>query len=438
MIKQFKKIKGGVILPHNKGTSEIPSKIMPIPELVEIPMQQHIGAPCETLVKKGDKVYVGQIIGDSKQFVSVPIHSSVSGEVTETRKTMLFNGTVSESVVIKADGLQTILPEISKPDISNKENFLKAVRNCGLTGLGGAGFPAHVKLNTKDRIPEYLIVNAVECEPYITCDYRAIIEDGEEIIKGIKLILDNLSIPKAYIGIEDNKCSGAEKLEKLASEDDRIDVVVLKTKYPQGAEKMLIYALTGKKVPMGGLPIDVGTVVMNVTSVQTLARYCETGIPLISRRMTIDGKGVKERGNYHIVLGTYIKDIFEFCKGDKEKTLKILCGGPMMGMAAKDLDMPVIKQNNALLFMTQEDLDFIEESACIRCGRCIDACPMGLMPLTLNKYALAKMTDELEKYNLMNCIECGACSYVCPAKRHLVQSFRIGKELLKKEKVKNG
>ena len=201
---------------------------------------------------------------------------------------------------------------------------------------------------------------------------------------------------------------------------------------------MLIYALTGREVPMNGLPIDIGVVVMNVTSVLALFKYCQTGMPLVSRRVTVEGDGVADKGNYQVVLGIYIKDIFEYCKGDNQKTLKVLCGGPMMGITAESYETPVIKQNNAFLFMTQEDLDFIEETACIRCGRCIDACPMGLMPLTLNKYALAKMTEELEKYHIMNCIECGACSYVCPAKRHLVQSFRVGKDLLKKAKVKNG
>lgn len=438
MIKKFKNIKGGVTLPHKKGTSEIPTEKFPIPKLVEIPMQQHIGACCEVLVNKGDYVYVGQVLGDTEKFVSAPIHSSVSGKVTQIKDITLYNGAKSVSIVIETDGNQNLLPGISKPDIATKEKFLKAVRSSGLTGLGGAGFPAHIKLDTKEKIPEALIVNAVECEPYITCDYRAIIEEGSEIVKGVKLILEKLSIPKAYIALEDNKPEAFNLLKELVKQDARIEVVMLATKYPQGAEKMLIYALTGREVPMNGLPIDIGVVVMNVTSVLALFKYCETGIPLVSRRLTVDGSGVMEKGNYHVVFGTYIKDIFEYCQGDYQKTLKVLCGGPMMGITAESYESPMIKQNNAFLFMTQEDLDFIEETACIRCGRCIDACPMGLMPLTLNKYALAKMTEELQKYNIMNCIECGACSYVCPAKRHLVQSFRLGKELLKKAKVKNG
>ena len=438
MITKFKNIKGGVTLPHKKDTSEIPTEILPIPKLVEIPMQQHIGAPCEVLVSKGDYVCVGQILGDTSKFVSAPIHSSVSGIVTQIKDVILYNGSKSISIVIETDGKQTVSPNISKPDISTKENFLKAVRNSGLTGLGGAGFPAHVKLDTKDRTPDALVINAVECEPYITCDYRAIIEEGSEIVKGVRLLLDKLAIPKAYIAVEDNKPSAFNLIKKLTEEDSRIEAVMLNTRYPQGAEKMLIYALTGKEVPMNGLPIDVGVVVMNVTSVLTLFKYCETGMPLVSRRITVEGKGVEKKGNFHVVLGTYIKDIFEYCIGDIQKTLKVLCGGPMMGVTAENYETPVIKQNNAFLFMTQEDLDFIEESACIRCGRCIDACPMGLMPLTLNRYALAKMTEEMEKHHIMNCIECGACSYVCPAKRHLVQSFRVGKDTLKKAKVKNG
>lgn len=437
MIIKVKNIKG-VALPHSKGTSEIPTEILPIPKLVEIPMQQHIGAPCKVLVGKGDYVYVGQVLGDSEKFVSAPIHSSVSGNVVQIKDIILHNGVKCESIVIETDGKQEVLPGIDQPDISTKEKFLKAVRNSGLTGLGGAGFPAHVKLDTKERIPEALIINAVECEPYITCDYRAIIEEGAEIVNGVKLLLDKLSIPKAYIAVEDNKPAAFSLLKELTKDHSGIQTVMLKTKYPQGAEKMLIYALTGKEVPMNGLPIDIGTVVMNVTSVLALYKYCKTGMPLVSKRITVEGSGVKKRGNYQVVIGTHIKDIFEYCKGDKEKTVKVLCGGPMMGTTAESYDSPVIKQSNAFLFMTPEDLDFMEESACIRCGRCVEACPMGLMPLTMNRYALAKMTEELEKYNIMNCIECGSCSYVCPAKRHLVQSFRVGKDLVRKAKVKNG
>lgn len=436
MITKFKKIKGGVVLPHDKQTSEIATITMPIPELVEIPMMQHIGAPCELLVAKGDPVFVGQLIGDTAKFVSAPIHSSVSGQVLETKEIILYNNVKVASVVIKTDGLQTLSKDISIPDISTKENFLKAVRSSGLTGLGGAGFPAHVKLNTKDRIPDCLIVNAVECEPKITCDYRAIIEDGPMIVRGIQLILDKLSIPKAYIGIEDNKPLAVKKLEELIAKDSRIEIANLKTRYPQGAEKMLIYAITGKKVPVGGLPIDIGVIVMNVTSIFALSEYCETGMPLITKRITVDGGAVLKKGNYHVAIGTYIKDVAKYCEVDIEKTVKILFGGPMMGMTAKDLNEPIIKQNNALLFMVKEDLDFIQQSACIRCGRCVDACPMGLMPLTMNIYALKNMPEEMEKYNIMSCIECGACSYVCPAKRYLVQSFRVGKDRLRKAKAK--
>ncbi|MFA7673889.1 MAG: electron transport complex subunit RsxC [Clostridia bacterium] len=438
MYKQIRKIRGGIIVQHNKFTANSATTVMPIPEYVEIPMSQHIGASCNILVKKGDYVYAGQIIGDSPKYVSVPVHSSVSGTVKEIRDLLFPNGSIVASVVIESDGLQTLDPSITKPDISNLTDFLSAVRKSGLSGLGGAGFPTHVKLDIKDKKADHLIINAAECEPYITCDYRAIIEESGKIIAGIKLVMSRLSIPTAYIGIEDNKQEAIRKLNDLLKDDKAIQVVSLKSRYPQGAEKMLIYSLTGRKVPMGGLPMDVNVIVMNVTTVLNLETYCETGIPLISKRITVDGDAVRKRGNYSILIGTYIKDVFDFADGKREDVAKILYGGPMMGTALKDMEMPVLKQNNALLFLSKEQSYEKPESNCIRCGRCIEACPMGLMPLNLNRYSAAGNVEDMEKNSIMNCIECGACSYVCPAKRYLVQSIRIGKEIVKKSKVKNG
>lgn len=438
MYKQIKKIRGGIIVQHNKFTADSATTVMPIPKYVEIPMSQHIGAPCNILVKKGDYVYVGQVIGDSPKYVSVPVHSSVSGTVKEIKDQLFPNGSLVASVVIESDGLQTLDASITKPDISNLADFLSAVRKSGLSGLGGAGFPTHVKLDIKDKKADHLIINAAECEPYITCDYRAIIEESEKIIAGIKLVMSKLNIPTAYIGIEDNKPEAIKKLNDLLKEDKAIQVVSLKSRYPQGAEKMLIYSLTGRKVPMGGLPMDVNVIVMNVTTVLNLEMYCETGIPLISKRITVDGDSVRKKGNYSILIGTYIKDVFDYVDGIKENVAKILFGGPMMGTALKDMDMPVLKQNNALLFLTKEQCYEKPESNCIRCGRCIEVCPMGLMPLNLNRYSAAGNVEDMEKNSIMNCIECGACSYVCPAKRYLVQSIRIGKDIVKKSKVKNG
>jgi electron transport complex protein RnfC len=438
MYNQIRKIRGGITVQHNKFTADSVTTVMPIPECVEIPMSQHIGAPCNILVNKGDYVYAGQVIGDSPKYVSVPVHSSVSGTVKEIKDLLFPNGSTVASVVIESDGLQTLDPSITKPDITNLTDFLSAVRKSGLSGLGGAGFPTHVKLDIKDKKADYLIINAAECEPYITCDNRAVIEESEKIIAGIKLVMSKLNIPKAYIGIEDNKQEAIDKLNDLLKDDKAIQVASLKSRYPQGAEKMLIYALTGRKVPMGGLPMDVSVIVMNVTTVLNLEKYCETGIPLISKRITVDGGAVRKRGNYSVPIGTYIKDVFEFADGNREDLAKILYGGPMMGTALKDMDMPILKQNNALLFLSKEQSYEKPESSCIRCGRCIEACPMGLMPLNLNRYSAAGNVEEMEKSSIMNCIECGACSYVCPAKRYLVQSIRIGKEIVKKSKVKNG
>lgn len=441
MINKIFKFRGGVVLDHKKSTADSPVENFPLPKTIEIFMQQHIGAPCLPLVKKGDYVYVGQKVGDSEAFVSAPIHSGVSGQVKEIKDVILYNGTKSKSIVIEADGKQEVLPDLKIPDISSKELFLQAIRDCGMTGLGGAGFPTHVKLNTRDRIPEFLVINAVECEPFITCDYRAVLERSKEIFQGIQLCLDKLSIPKAIIGIEDDKMPAAEILKDLCKSDSRIETLVLKTKYPQGAEKMLIYALTGRKVPMGGLPIDIGVVVMNITTVMMINNYIKSGMPLVSRIVTIDGEGIEKKGNYEIIFGTSIRDIYDYCKkedGSEEDVTKILYGGPMNGLTVRDFDRPLLKQNNAILFMTKKELNLEKESACIRCGRCVENCPMSLMPLMMNKYALLEDIEQLEKLNISNCIECGVCSYVCPAKRHLVQSFKMGKELLRKERSKNG
>ncbi|MDX1358923.1 MAG: RnfABCDGE type electron transport complex subunit C, partial [Clostridia bacterium] len=280
-MRQKRQIRGGVKTPHYKNTAKSETKTMPAPEKVEIPMLHHIGAPCLPTVKKGDEVMVGTLIGDSDKFVSAPIHSSVSGTVSDIRKRLFPNGAYIDSIVIKTDGMQTVDPSVKPPVVNTKEEFLKAVRDSGLVGLGGAGFPAHVKLNPpKDKKIDYLLINAAECEPYITSDYRETIENSWNVISGINIVMDFLQIPNVIIGVEDNKPTTIKILNDIADTDRKITAVSLKSKYPQGAEKMLIYALTGRKVPAGGLPMDVGVIVMNVTSVSFVAKYLKTGMPL--------------------------------------------------------------------------------------------------------------------------------------------------------------
>ena len=428
--------KGGVAAPHRKNTAEFETIRMGVPEKVIIPMLQHIGAPCKPIVKKGDIVKVGQMIGQSEKYVSAPVHSSVSGTVTNVGSVVHSGGMYIEAVEIKTDGNQEIHESIKPPVYSSDSELLELIKQSGLVGLGGAGFPAHVKLAPQtDKNIDTLIVNGAECEPYITSDYREILENSWNVICGINILMDLLKVNNVLIGIEDNKPEAIKVLTELAATSEKINVVKLKSRYPQGAEKMLIYSITGRKVPPGKLPLDVGVVVMNVNSVSFIAEYVKTGMPLIKRRVTVDGPAVKNPSNVDVFIGTPIVDVFEFCGGLKTDVEKVLMGGPMMGVSQSSLDNPVLKHTNALLAFGPEFGKLPEESACIRCGKCVEACPMNLLPLYLNLNAIHENVDGLRKYKAMDCIECGSCSYVCPAKRHLVQSIRLGKALLRKKKV---
>jgi electron transport complex protein RnfC len=434
-MRHVKSIKGGVRTPHYKNTANSETKIMPVPETVEIAMLHHIGAPCTPTVKKGDYVKVGMKIGDSDKFVSAPVHSSVSGTVKKIDEILFPDGRKVESVVIKTDELQTVDESVKPPVINSKQDFIAAVRESGLVGLGGAGFPTHIKLNPpRDKEIDLLLINAAECEPYITSDYRETIENSWNIISGINIVMDYLGIDDVIIGVEDNKPVTVEILNDIADTDKNIKAVQLVSKYPQGAEKMLIHALSDRVVPAGGLPMDVGVLVLNVTTVSFIARYIKTGMPLVRKRLTVDGSVIREPGNVDVCVGTYIRDLVEFCGGFKEDPYKVLMGGPMMGVAQHTLDTPVLKQNNAILALNRKQSVIPEQTACIRCGRCVRACPMSLMPLQLDMHAEAGNAEMLERYDVNSCIECGVCSYVCPAKRHLVQSIRKGKAIVKAKK----
>ncbi len=425
--------KGGAAVPHNKNTAEKETVKMNVPEKVVIPMLQHIGAPCEPLVKKGDTVKVGQIIGDTDKYISAPVHSSVSGTVTNIVPVLFPGGFQVNAVEIKTDGLQEVHESVKPISYSSNKELLEAIRRSGLVGLGGAGFPTHVKLSPPpDKHIDTLIINGAECEPYITSDYREIIENSWNIIDGINILKELLKVKSVRIGIEDNKPEAIKVLTHLTEKIDDVEVVKLKSRYPQGAEKMLIYAVTGRKVPPGKLPHDVGVIVMNVNSVSFISEYIKTGMPLIKRRVTVDGSAVKNPSNVEVLIGTQLKDVFDFCGGFDCVVHKVLMGGPMMGIAQHTLSMPVMKYTNALLAFGREEAKIGEEEPCIRCGRCVKACPMNLMPLYINLHALKGNMDDLKKYNPNDCIECGSCSYVCPANRRLVQSIRLAKLQLKK------
>lgn len=431
--------KGGAAVPHNKNTADSETIKMGVPQRVIIPMTQHIGVACEPCVKKGDSVKVGQVIGNTDKFLSSPIHSSVSGTVEDIAPMLYPGGVHVTSVVIKTDGLQEVYEGIKPPVYSNSSEFLSVIKESGLVGLGGAGFPAHVKLAPPpDKSIDTLIINAAECEPYITSDYREIIENSWNVISGINIIMEVMGINNVLIGIEDNKPEAIKEMTHVAATSDKINVVKLKSRYPQGAEKMLIYATTKRKVPPGKLPSDVGVIVMNVNSISFIAEHMKTGMPLIKKRVTVDGTLVNKPSNVEVLIGTSLKEVFDFCGGFKSDPKKVLMGGPMMGIAQFNLDTSVVKHTNALLAFDEKEARLPKSGACIRCGSCVKACPMSLLPLYLNINAFKENVEELKKYHVLDCIECGSCSYVCPAKIHLVQSIRLGKTQVRHWASKGG
>lgn len=437
ILRPVKRIHGGALLPHLKGTAESETVVMPPPNIVKIPMSQHIGAPASPIVKVGDKVFVGTLIGDAQGFVSASVHSSVSGTVKEVAESTL-NGSKCICVSIESDGDMRPDPTLEPFDVKTKEDIAEAAHRCGLVGLGGAGFPARVKLTVNKEKPiDTLIINGAECEPYITSDYRECIEDYNDVIEGVYLLKKILKVKRVIICIESNKKKAIEKLCNIAADKrdkgNRIRLMKLPTSYPQGAEKVIIYSATGRKVPAGKLPSDVGCIVMNITSVGTLYRYIRTGMPLVSKRITVDGDAVNEPKNVLVPIGTPIKDLLEFAGGVSEDADKILFGGPMMGIAVCDENAVIEKRNNGITVMKKPKRERTA-TACIRCGRCASACPMRLYPAMVEGAVNRQNTEALKNLNVNYCMECGCCSYICPAGRPLTQAMRLAKAALRKEK----
>lgn len=431
------RIHGGILLPHLKGTADSESVVMPPPAVVKIPMLQHIGAPAEPTVKPGDKVFVGTLIGKESGFVSAPVHSSVSGTVKAIEDTAV-GGRNTKCVVIESDGLMEKDPDLKPFEVKSKADIALAAERCGLVGLGGAGFPTKVKLSVKDETPiDTLIINGAECEPYITSDYRECMEKYDDVIEGIYFLKEKLNIDRVIICIESNKEKAINKLYTIAADkrdkDDTVKLMKLPTSYPQGAEKVIIYSATGRKVPAGKLPSDVGCIVMNITSIATLYRFIKTGMPLVSKRITVDGTAVKEPKNIIAPIGTSIKDVLEFAGGISEDASEVIFGGPMMGVDSCDINSVVEKRTNALTVM-REEIKLPAVTPCIRCGRCARACPMNLYPASVEAAVDHGFTEKLKKLNVNYCMECGSCSYVCPAKRPLTQVMRLAKAELRREK----
>jgi len=394
-------------------------------------MNQHIGAPAVPAVSKGDQVYVGTVVGKSGGFVSADVHAGVSGTVQEITAITGANGSSQQAVVIIPDGKQTVDPVITPPEISDRKSFVDAVRASGLVGLGGAGFPAAVKLSPKnlDEI-DMLVINGAECEPYITSDNRCFIEDTQHIFNGIKLVMKYLEIHQCIIGIEDNKPEAIEKME-AAIDSPGITVKSLPSRYPQGAEKVLVENCTGREVPFPGLPSDVGVIVMNVTSIAFLSKYVETGMPLVTKRLTVDGDIVKNPQNVEVVIGTPIQELLDFCGGLTEEAGKILYGGPMMGICVADTDQPVLKNNNAILAFSRGMAQVPIASNCIHCGRCTNSCPLGLSAKEIVQAYEKEHVELLNQLNTDLCMSCGTCSFVCTAKRPLASSIALAKIMMK-------
>ena len=433
--------RGGIHVEEYKNTRRCRIEALPAPEIVTIPLSQHIGAPAAALVKKGDSVTVGQKIGEVSGGLGCPVHSSISGTVTDIVKKTAQSGFPVEYVVIQNDFKDTVCPDIHP--VSKKltevttEEVIEIVREAGISGMGGAAFPTYAKIQSALGKVDKLIVNCAECEPFITANHRLLLEQPASVINGVKILLKALGVRTAYLAVEDNKTDAIEKLEEMTEGSKMISVKVMKTKYPQGDERQLVYALTGVEIPSGKLPADVGCVIFNAETCAAVYRAFAFGMPLISRIVTVDGDCVKRPRNILAPIGTRVTDLVEFCGGLVREPKKIINGGPMMGAAQWDTEMPVTKSTSAvLLFSEGFGRKSVETQSCIRCGKCIRNCPMHLMPMYIAQFSKIHDLKRAEEYGAMNCVECGSCSYNCPGGVEIVQHIRVAKAAIKAEKTR--
>lgn len=429
-----KTFKGGAHPYDGKKMSrECPIEILNPGDTLVYPLSQHIGAMAKPLVKAGDRVLVGQKIAEKGGFISANIHSSVSGTVKAIEKRLVATGGMVDSIIVENDGMyEEAAPIFSgNPDELSKDEIIKIIEEAGIVGMGGAGFPTNVKLSPKNAdIIDSIIVNGAECEPYLTSDYRRMVEQTDKLVKGLKIVLKIFPDAKGYFGIEDNKPEAIEALLKATENEDRIEVVPLKTKYPQGGERSMIYAVTGRKINSKMLPADVGCIVHNVDTIYAIYNAVYNGKPLTERIVTITGDAVRTPKNFQIRIGTFFRELIDAAGGFTTEPEKIISGGPMMGFSFFNIDVPVVKGSSSLLAFIKDDVSHEEPSACIRCGRCAAACPEHLLPMKLAALAGQNEPEEFKKLGGMECVECGCCSYVCPAKRQVTQSVRSMKKLI--------
>ncbi len=428
----------GIHVPHRKNTAKQPAARMPAPQSVTIPMAMHIGNPAIPAVRVGDLVKVGTRIAEADGRVSSDVYSSISGKVLKFTEYLSSNGIAVPAAVIESDGEMTVDPSICPPAVSSRETLIDAIRESGVVGLGGAGFPTHVKLDVAPERIEYLIINGAECEPYVTSDTVTMLTRADDMAYALQMLQRFLGIKNVIIGIENNKKEAIASMRKMASSvtGSAVNVKSLPSVYPQGGEKVLIYHTTGRKVPSGKLPVDVGCVVLNCTTLAAVGAYLRTGMPLVEKCVTVDGGAVKNPQNVIVPIGTMMADVFAFCGGLTEQPAKIISGGPMMGVTVPGADTPVLKNTNAVLALTAKEAKLPTPTACIRCGTCTNTCPFGLAPASIAEAYEKKDTEALKALSVETCMECGCCSFVCPANRPLVQINKLSKQLLMEDKKK--
>ena len=426
------KLLHGVHVPHRKNTAESVPTRMPPPATVTIPMSMNIGRPAVPVVKPGEEVKVGQLIADPGGFVSSPIYASVSGKVKKIDEMLLFHGATCPAIVIESDGQQTMFEGLHphEDEVTDLDSFIKAVADSGVVGLGGAGFPTAVKLKVDPKQADYILINGAECEPYITADTRTMLDNSRRLIRGMKMLYDFYKPEHVWIGIENNKPQAIAKLTEMAAEIDGVDVKELPALYPQGGEKVLIHNITGRVVPEGKLPIDVGCIVVNPSTLVTVIRYIEKGYPLTEKVVTVDGSAIKNPQNVIAPIGTSVRDVVEFTGGFKCEPKKIILGGPMMGVSVPDVDQPVVKNTGAILCFDEKDATPPPPTPCIKCGRCIAHCPLNLMPADIETAYQMNKPEDLKALKVNLCMECGCCGFICPARRPLVQTNKLAKQVL--------